>query len=102
MHIYRRDFRLTLSTAQNQTPHLGLNFVSLVSRRDFSAYVKTDSGRWGEKVDRRNVLEPQGVEFQQMSPLVLEGRRKKKKKTWEGERKKKKKEKKTNTNTPTF
>lgn len=39
--------------------------------------MNADSGRWGEKVDRRNVLEPQGVEFQQMSPLVLEGRRKK-------------------------
>lgn len=51
--------------------------------------MNADSGRWGEKVDRRNVLEPQGVEFQQMSPLVLEGRRKKKK-SWE---KKKKREK---------
>lgn len=57
--------------------------------------MNVDSGRWGEKVDRRNVLEPQGVEFQQMSPLVLEGRRKKR-----NLGRKKKKER--NTNTPTF
>lgn len=50
--------------------------------------MNADSGRWGEKVDRRNVLEPQGVEFQQMSPLVLEGRRKKRNL---GRKKKKKK-----------
>lgn len=51
-------------------------------------------GWWGEKVDRRNVLEPQGVEFQQMSALVLEGRDGEKK-PWE-----KKKPRQANPNTP--
>lgn len=39
-----------------------------------SVCVKRNSRRWSEKVDRRNVLEPQGVELQQMSALVPEGR----------------------------
>lgn len=59
--------------------------------------MKRDSGRWGEKVDRRNVLEPQGVEFQQMSALEFEGRGKKRKLG-----RKKKRKKKTNTNTAAF
>lgn len=41
-----------------------------------------EEGQWGEKVDRRNVLESQGVQFQQMSALVLEGRERGKK-PWE-------------------
>lgn len=60
--------------------------------------MKRDSGRWGEKVDSRNVLEPQGVGFQQMS-ASLEGRWGKKKTS---EERRKKKKKKTNTNTPAF
>lgn len=51
-----------------------------------SVCVKRDSRRWSEKVDRRNVLEPQGVELQQMSALVPEGRGWEKK-TWEGKKK---------------
>lgn len=53
--LYTAQLRIRL-------PCLDLNAGSLVSRRDVRVCVKKDSGRWGEKVDRRNVLGPQGVE----------------------------------------
>lgn len=38
-----------------------------------SECLKRDIGKWGEKVDRRNALEPWGVQLQQLSALVVEG-----------------------------
>jgi len=66
-----------------------------VSRSDVRVCVKRDSGRWGERVDRSNVLEPQGVELQQMSALVLEGKEKTENLGGGGGRQ-------TTTNTPAF